>query len=107
MTTSNTVLTLNDSILAALPYCLQETNFTFGKKYRGKVRDTYELDDKLILITTDRLSAFDRSLALIPFKGQVLNLVSAYWFQQTEDANRSRTRPILPQQDRGPILFSD
>jgi hypothetical protein len=38
---------------------------------QGKVRDTYELDDKLVIVTTDRQSAFDRLLASIPFKGQV------------------------------------
>lgn len=72
-----------DQIRAALPYCLTETNFTFGKKYQGKVRDVYDLGDKMMLVTTDRLTAFDRQLALIPYKGQVLNLVSAWWFEQT------------------------
>jgi phosphoribosylaminoimidazole-succinocarboxamide synthase len=43
---------------------------------QGKVRDTYELDDKLVIVTTDRQSAFDRLLASIPFKGQVRRL----WF---------------------------
>ncbi|TAK77823.1 MAG: phosphoribosylaminoimidazolesuccinocarboxamide synthase [Gammaproteobacteria bacterium] len=71
------------TIQAALPFCLTETSFTFGKKYQGKVRDTYDLGDKLMLITTDRLTAFDRQLALIPYKGQVLNLTSAWWFEQT------------------------
>lgn len=65
--------------------CLSETNFGFGTKYQGKVRDVYDLGDKLLLVTTDRLSAFDRSLALIPHKGQVLNLTSAFWFEQTAD----------------------
>lgn len=67
-----------------LKNCLTETNFGIGKKRVGKVRDTYELDDKLVLITTDRQSAFDRVLAAIPFKGQVLNLTSAWWFEQTK-----------------------
>lgn len=66
--------------------CLTETDFDhLGKKYRGKVRDTYDAGDRLILITTDRQSAFDRILAAIPFKGQVLNQVSAWWFEQTKD----------------------
>lgn len=72
------------AIQTALAHCLTETNFHFGKKYQGKVRDTYELDDKLVLITTDRQSAFDRVLATVPYKGQVLNLTSAWWFEQTE-----------------------
>jgi phosphoribosylaminoimidazole-succinocarboxamide synthase len=56
-----------------------------GAKTSGKVRDIYQHDDELILITTDRLSAFDRILGLVPFKGQVLNQVSAFWFEQTRD----------------------
>ncbi|KAL3943215.1 MAG: hypothetical protein SGBAC_002705 [Bacillariaceae sp.] len=53
---------------------------------RGKVRDRVEIDDKsLALITTDRQSGFDRQLALVPFKGAVLNLTSAFWFEQTKD----------------------
>lgn len=73
-----------DAIRAAIPTCLTQTHFTFGKKYQGKVRDTYDAGDKLILVTTDRQSAFDRVLASVPYKGQVLNLISAWWFEQTE-----------------------
>jgi hypothetical protein len=52
---------------------------------RGKVRDRVEVDDNTIaLITTDRQSGFDRQLALVPFKGAVLNLTSAFWFEQTK-----------------------
>lgn len=54
-------------------------------KKSGKVRDIFDLGDRLVLITTDRLSAFDRIIAVIPFKGQVLNMVSAFWFEQTKD----------------------
>ncbi|EKD78794.1 MAG: hypothetical protein ACD_41C00264G0008 [uncultured bacterium] len=69
-----------------LKNCLTETDFSqLGKKYHGKVRDTYDAGDRLILITTDRQSAFDRILAAIPFKGQVLNQMSAWWFDQTKD----------------------
>lgn len=75
-------------IQSAIPHCLTETNLPYGKKYRGKVRDIYDLGDTLVLITTDRQSAFDRILAAIPFKGQVLNLTSAWWFE--------KTRHILP-----------
>tara|TARA_B100000886_G_scaffold314536_1_gene251888 strand:- start:73 stop:1059 length:987 start_codon:yes stop_codon:yes gene_type:complete len=63
---------------------LIETNFSKGVKKTGKVRDQYELEDKIALITTDRQSAFDRVLASIPFKGQVLNLTSAWWFDKTK-----------------------
>jgi len=66
--------------------CLEDTSFLGlpGRK-KGKVRDTYDIgSDKLIIITTDRQSAFDRVLANIPFKGQVLNLTSAFWFEGTK-----------------------
>jgi phosphoribosylaminoimidazole-succinocarboxamide synthase len=65
---------------------LKETSFGFlGPKQAGKVRDIYERDGKLILITTDRHSSFDRIIAHIPWKGQVLNQVSAWWFDKTKD----------------------
>lgn len=64
---------------------LTETNLAVGTKKVGKVRDRYELEDKVIFITTDRQSAFDRVLAAIPFKGQVLNQISAWWFERTRD----------------------
>ncbi len=67
-----------------LNICLTETNLDLPNKKIGKVRDSYELEDKMILITTDRQSAFDRILASIPFKGQVLNQTSAWWFEQTK-----------------------
>src|SRR5215468_10073235 len=57
----------------------------FGEKQSGKVRDIYSLDGKRILITTDRVSAFDRVLGAIPFKGQVLNQLSVWWFEQVRD----------------------
>ncbi|MCJ2085234.1 phosphoribosylaminoimidazolesuccinocarboxamide synthase [Methylobacterium sp. E-005] len=54
--------------------------------YRGKVRDNYDLPDgRRILITTDRISAFDRALAAIPFKGQVLTQTARFWFERTGD----------------------
>jgi phosphoribosylaminoimidazole-succinocarboxamide synthase len=56
----------------------------FGAKTQGKVRDIYRLPDaKRLLITTDRQSAFDHVLGLIPFKGQVLNQLSQFWFEQS------------------------
>lgn len=65
---------------------LEKTNFkNLGEKYTGKVRDVYSQSDKVIMISTDRYSAFDRNLALIPCKGQVLTRVSRFWFEQTKD----------------------
>ena len=74
-----------DRIKAELNNTLTETNLPNGSKKTGKVRDQYDLGDKVALITTDRQSAFDRILASVPFKGQVLNLTSAWWFDQTKD----------------------
>jgi phosphoribosylaminoimidazole-succinocarboxamide synthase len=54
--------------------------------YRGKVRDNYDLPDgRRILITSDRLSAFDTILTRVPFKGQVLTQVARFWFEATKD----------------------
>lgn len=54
--------------------------------YRGKVRDTYDLGDgRLVLISSDRLSAFDAILAVIPYKGQVLTQMARFWFDATAD----------------------
>jgi phosphoribosylaminoimidazole-succinocarboxamide synthase len=54
--------------------------------YRGKVRDNYDLPDgRRIIIATDRLSAFDRIIASIPFKGQVLTQIARFWFEATAD----------------------
>lgn len=64
---------------------LQKTGFQgLGKKETGKVRDCYQQADRRILITTDRISVFDCVLGTIPFKGQVLNQLAAFWFEQTK-----------------------
>ena len=73
-----------DRISVELSNTLTETTLGAIKKKKGKVRDQYKLNDSLALITTDRQSAFDRVLASVPFKGQVLNLASAWWFDQTK-----------------------
>lgn len=76
----------NSVIRNHLDKCLTDTSsLGLPGGRRGKVRDSYDLGDKLLLITTDRQSAFDRVLASVPFKGQVLNQVSAFWFEVTED----------------------
>lgn len=66
---------------------LESTNYQdVGTRYEGKVRDTYRIDERLILVTTDRISAFDHILPqTIPFKGQILNQTAAYFFDATED----------------------
>ena len=73
-----------NEIKSSLNNTITESKITTGKKLTGKVRDQYDIGDKIILLTTDRQSAFDRILASIPFKGQVLNQTSAWWFEQTK-----------------------
>lgn len=76
----------HEELLATIPNCLDSTDFPeLGQKYAGKVRDVYLRDGERVLITTDRISAFDRVLGLIPYKGQVLNQLSAWWFEHTAD----------------------
>jgi phosphoribosylaminoimidazole-succinocarboxamide synthase len=63
---------------------LLETNLPLSLFRRGKVRDVYNLGDKLLIISTDRISAFDVVLPCgIPDKGKVLNQLSAFWFEKT------------------------
>lgn len=59
-----------------------------GSQYsirNGKVRQVVALDDELLVVTTDRISAFDRILGLVPFKGEILSRLSEYWFAATAD----------------------
>src|SRR5512142_284934 len=64
----------------------QESSLPIPGKHSGKVRDWYPLPGgRRLLVTTDRLSAFDRILAAVPYKGQVLNQLSAWWFANTTD----------------------
>ena len=65
---------------------LKGTDFkNLGARKVGKVRDVYTQDDKIILISTDRHSSFDRIIAHIPFKGQILTQTSKWWFDHTKD----------------------
>jgi phosphoribosylaminoimidazole-succinocarboxamide synthase len=74
------------NIESLIPLALQSTNLPLPGKTSGKVRDWYTLPSgQRLLITTDRLSAFDRVLAAVPYKGQVLNQLAAWWFAQTTD----------------------
>ena len=81
-------MTVSDDVLRhQLPLTLQGTHFDhLGKRYEGKVRDNYTTaDGRRILIATDRLSTFDVVVGTIPFKGQILNQLAAYWFGETRD----------------------
>jgi phosphoribosylaminoimidazole-succinocarboxamide synthase len=74
------------AITEALKQPLEGVDLTaFGATITGKVRDMCVLNDRRILVTTDRVSAFDRVLGTIPYKGQVLNQLSGWWFEQLGD----------------------
>jgi len=69
-----------------MSYEVLETNLPFPVFKRGKVRDVYDLGDKLLIISTDRISAFDVVLQnAIPQKGEALNRLSVYWFNKTKN----------------------
>ena len=77
-----------EAINKQLDHCLSGVDLSrFGKAYRGKVRDTVTTpDDRYVLVVSDRISAFDFVLReQIPFKGQVLNQLAAYFFENTGD----------------------
>ncbi len=75
-----------ETLKTRLPIAFSETDLPLPNKLTGKVRDNYPLTNKRrLLITTDRLSAFDQILGRVPYKGQVLNQLSAWWFKQTAD----------------------
>ena len=72
---ANASRTLDDATIPQLP-----------RHYRGKVRDNYDLaDGRRVIIASDRLSAFDRILCAVPFKGQILTQTARFWFEQTAD----------------------
>lgn len=78
--------TTKDYLQKALGTPLSGTNFPhLGKKYEGKVRDNYSLaDGRRVLVTTDRISAFDRVLGTLPLKGQLLTFAASWWFEHTK-----------------------
>lgn len=79
-------MTLKREIMDLLSCAFHDSNLPLPNKTSGKVRDWYDLPDgNRLIVTTDRLSAFDRILSAVPFKGQVLNQLSAWWFEQTKD----------------------
>ena len=76
----------NETLHLGLAATLDETDLdVLGIKYEGKVRDNYTADGKRYIVVTDRISAFDRVIGTLPFKGQVLNGLAAWWFDQTKD----------------------
>ena len=78
-----------------LPQALGVSHLPLPDRQAGKVRDVYRLDaSRRLLVTTDRLSAFDRILARVPYKGQVLNQLSAWWFEKTVDIIPNHTLAV-------------
>lgn len=79
-----------EAIRGAMASAASETVLRCGAspttKLVGKVRDVYKFDKEVILISTDRLSAFDRHLASVPLKGRVLSLISSWWFRRVAEA---------------------
>lgn len=86
MSSSSSSSSQRDALRAALAHPLDHTDFdVLGKKYEGKVRDNYTTaDGRRYLVTTDRISAFDRVLGTLPLKGQILNAAARYWFEETK-----------------------
>ena len=82
---------LDDALLKEhLAHTLEGTHLEgLGERYEGKVRDNYSRGDRRFIVVTDRISAFDRILGTIPFKGQVLNRLAAWWFEKTKDVAKS------------------
>ncbi len=78
---------------------LSETAFSgLGPPRRGKVRDVYDLGDSLLIVASDRLSAFDVVMPQgIPFKGKVLTKISEFWFDKTKD--------IIPNHVKSTIVY--
>ena len=77
---------LREALTAQLEHTLHRTDFSgLGQKYEGKVRDVYRTDEHIVLIATDRVSAFDRVLGTVPFKGQILTEMARAGFEATAD----------------------
>lgn len=74
----------HETLLEALPYTLEAITLPCTQQ-RGKVREMCVQDNQRIIVTTDRVSAFDVVLGSIPMKGQVLTQLSSWWFSQTKD----------------------
>lgn len=83
----NPVIIDSEKLKPYLPHVLADGSIDFlPNHYKGKVRDTYDLGNgQRVLVTSDRISAFDRILATIPLKGQALTQTARYWFEATKD----------------------
>lgn len=103
-----TALLTDAAILDMLPAAFDSSHLALPGRQSGKVRDWYSLPGgRRLIVTTDRLSAFDRNLAVVPYKGQVLNQLAAWWFERTAglipnhilsipDANAAEVLEVTP-----------
>lgn len=77
---------MKDTIKNQLDNTLEKLELNISSDfYRGKVRENYYKEDQIIMVTSDRVSAFDHVLGTIPFKGQILNEIACFWFEKTKD----------------------
>ena len=75
-----------NAIKEQLPNTLDKFDVSdLGEHYKGKVRENFHLDNEIIMVTTDRVSAFDHVLGTIPFKGQILTEIANFWFNKTRN----------------------
>jgi phosphoribosylaminoimidazole-succinocarboxamide synthase len=87
---------------------LLETNLPLSLFRRGKVRDVYDLGDKLLIVSTDRISAFDVVLPCgIPDKGKVLNRLSAFWFEKTAHVLPSHFIKVIDSSDSVGVVLNE
>ena len=86
---------LDEILRSQLAQTLAATDMpALGTKYEGKVRDCYVRANERVLVATDRLSAFDVVIGTIPFKGQVLNQLALYWFEETAHIAPNHVRSV-------------
>ena len=87
---------------------LLETNLALPVFRRGKVRDVYDLGDKLLIVSTDRISAFDVVLPCgISDKGKVLNQLSAFWFEKTADILPNHLIKVIDSSDSVGVVMNE
>lgn len=86
---------LSPALAAPFDGLSAEQTADIGPLVRGKVRDMFDLGDRLVLVATDRISAFDRVLGTVPHRGQVLNQLAAWWFEQIADIVPSHVVQVI------------
>ena len=78
---------MKQTLIDQLPYALADaSSLKLGTFYQGKLRDCFTVGDRRVLVVSDRISAFDRLLGVIPFKGEMLTQIAAFWFDRTKHA---------------------